>query len=128
MAKILVVDDSSLSRRVSRRILEAAGHAVADVLFGTICLLVELGDVIVGPALTVKALALLPTPPSPLLTVTVRAPVAALLLIETFAVSCVALTNETELTVMPAPEKEAASPVPFTKPLPLTVMSWFVAP
>src|SRR5262245_21403588 len=30
MAKILVVDDSSLSRRVSRRILESAGHAVAD--------------------------------------------------------------------------------------------------
>src|SRR5947199_161770 len=29
MAKILVVDDSSLSRRVSRRILESAGHAVA---------------------------------------------------------------------------------------------------
>ena len=31
MAKILVVDDSALSRRVSRRILEAAGHAVAEV-------------------------------------------------------------------------------------------------
>ncbi|AWM35596.1 Chemotaxis protein CheY [Gemmata obscuriglobus] len=31
MAKILVVDDSALSRRVSRRILEGAGHSVADV-------------------------------------------------------------------------------------------------
>src|SRR6476620_2843503 len=34
MAKILVVDDSALSRRVSRRILESAGHAVADVADG----------------------------------------------------------------------------------------------
>jgi two-component system chemotaxis response regulator CheY len=30
MAKILVVDDSGLSRRISRRILEEAGHAVTD--------------------------------------------------------------------------------------------------
>jgi two-component system chemotaxis response regulator CheY len=34
MAKILVVDDSALSRRVSRRILEGAGHVVADVADG----------------------------------------------------------------------------------------------
>ncbi|HEY1191597.1 MAG TPA: response regulator [Gemmata sp.] len=34
MAKVLVVDDSALSRRVSRRILEAAGHAVTDVADG----------------------------------------------------------------------------------------------
>ena len=34
MAKILVVDDSALSRRVSRRILEGAGHAVADAADG----------------------------------------------------------------------------------------------
>ena len=34
MAKILVVDDSSLSRRVSRRILESAGHTVADAADG----------------------------------------------------------------------------------------------
>lgn len=34
MAKILVVDDSALSRRVSRRILESAGHTVADVADG----------------------------------------------------------------------------------------------
>lgn len=34
MAKILVVDDSALSRRVSRRILEAAGHTVADAADG----------------------------------------------------------------------------------------------
>ncbi len=30
MAMILVVDDSSLSRRISRRILEGAGHRVAE--------------------------------------------------------------------------------------------------
>lgn len=34
MARILVVDDSALSRRVSRRILEGAGHSVADVADG----------------------------------------------------------------------------------------------
>jgi two-component system, chemotaxis family, chemotaxis protein CheY len=34
MAKLLVVDDSSLSRRISRRILEDAGHAVTDVADG----------------------------------------------------------------------------------------------
>lgn len=34
MARILVVDDSGLSRRVSRRILEQAGHAVADAADG----------------------------------------------------------------------------------------------
>jgi two-component system chemotaxis response regulator CheY len=30
MAKIMVVDDSGLSRRVSRKILEEAGHSVVD--------------------------------------------------------------------------------------------------
>jgi two-component system chemotaxis response regulator CheY len=34
MAKVLVVDDSALSRRISRRILEEAGHAVADAADG----------------------------------------------------------------------------------------------
>ena len=34
MAKILVVDDSSLSRRITRRILEEAGHAVAEAQDG----------------------------------------------------------------------------------------------
>ena len=34
MAKILVVDDSALSRRTSRRILEGAGHTVTDVADG----------------------------------------------------------------------------------------------
>ena len=34
MARILVVDDSSLSRRMSRRILEEGGHEVTDVADG----------------------------------------------------------------------------------------------
>lgn len=34
MAKILVVDDSALSRKISRRILEEAGHTVEDVADG----------------------------------------------------------------------------------------------
>jgi two-component system chemotaxis response regulator CheY len=34
MADILVVDDSALSRRVSRRILEAAGHTVTEAADG----------------------------------------------------------------------------------------------
>jgi two-component system chemotaxis response regulator CheY len=34
MAKLLVVDDSALSRRITRRILEEAGHAVAEAAEG----------------------------------------------------------------------------------------------
>jgi two-component system chemotaxis response regulator CheY len=34
MAKIMVVDDSGLSRRVSRKILEDAGHSVVDAQDG----------------------------------------------------------------------------------------------
>jgi len=34
MAKILIVDDSSLSRRISRRILEEAGHSVREAADG----------------------------------------------------------------------------------------------
>lgn len=38
MAKILVVDDSNLSRRISRRILEDAGHAVVEAEDGIVAL------------------------------------------------------------------------------------------
>jgi two-component system chemotaxis response regulator CheY len=34
MARILVIDDSALSRRICRRILEQAGHAVDDAADG----------------------------------------------------------------------------------------------
>jgi two-component system chemotaxis response regulator CheY len=38
MAKLLVVDDSSLSRRILRRILEEAGHKVSEANDGMIAL------------------------------------------------------------------------------------------
>jgi two-component system chemotaxis response regulator CheY len=38
MAKLLVVDDSSLSRRILRRILEEAGHKVAEAADGMMAL------------------------------------------------------------------------------------------
>jgi hypothetical protein len=58
--------------------------------------------------------------------VTLRAPVGALLAMEILAVSCVALTNDVDTTVMPAPENVAVAPL--TKPVPVIVMFWFVAP
>lgn len=38
MAKLLVVDDSTLSRRISRKILEGAGHHVVDAEDGLVAL------------------------------------------------------------------------------------------
>jgi two-component system chemotaxis response regulator CheY len=38
MAKILIVDDSALSRRLLRRILESAGHAVIEAADGVAAL------------------------------------------------------------------------------------------
>jgi two-component system, chemotaxis family, chemotaxis protein CheY len=38
MAKILVVDDSNLSRRISRRILQEAGHEVIEAEEGIVAL------------------------------------------------------------------------------------------
>lgn len=38
MAKVLVVDDSNLSRRISRRILQDAGHAVVEAEDGVVAL------------------------------------------------------------------------------------------
>jgi two-component system, chemotaxis family, chemotaxis protein CheY len=38
MAKILVVDDSNLSRRISRRILQDAGHEVVEAEDGIVAL------------------------------------------------------------------------------------------
>lgn len=38
MAKILVVDDSGLSRRISRRILQEAGHEVVEAEDGIVAL------------------------------------------------------------------------------------------
>lgn len=38
MAKILIVDDSGLSRRMSRAILEAAGHSIVEAEDGAVAL------------------------------------------------------------------------------------------
>jgi hypothetical protein len=90
----------------------------------------ELGlvEVTVGAALTVNTPVPVPTPPSGLVTVTLRAPVVAPAAIAMFAVSCVALTNVVELTVIPVPENDAASPVPLTKLVPVIVTLKLVAP
>ena len=47
-------------------------------------------------------------------------------MMEILAVSCVALTNVVELTVIPVPENAAVAPV--SKPVPVMVMVWLVAP
>jgi hypothetical protein len=58
--------------------------------------------------------------------VTSRAPVAAVPVIVMFAVSEIELVKMTELTVMPRPEN--ATVAPLTKPVPVIVMFWLVAP
>jgi hypothetical protein len=66
--------------------------------------------------------------PSPFVTVTLRAPVAAAPVIVMFAVSDVALTNVVEFTVIPIPENELASAGPLSNPVPVIVTFWLVAP
>ena len=83
---------------------------------------------IVGPALTVKAPVPVALVVSGFVTVTLRAPVVAPEAIVMFAVTSVALTNVVELTVMPVPENEAASPAPLSKFVPLIPTFWLVAP
>ena len=67
-------------------------------------------EVTAGAALTVNTPIPVAVLPSPLVTVTLRAPVAAAAVIVMFAVSEVALTNVVEFTVIPGPENER--PVP----------------
>jgi hypothetical protein len=88
--------------------------------------LLGLVAVTVGPVLTVNMLVPVPTPASELMTVRLRAPVAADGAMLMFPVSEVALLNVTELTVMPVPENVTFAPL--TKPVPLMVMFWFDAP
>src|SRR5207245_5731544 len=66
----------------------------------------ELGvtDVIVGPAFTVNPAVSVADVVSGFVTVTLRAPVAAVPLIVMFAVRCCASTKVVEFTVIPAPE------------------------
>src|SRR5436190_1734647 len=84
-------------------------------------------DVTVG-VVTVKTAVPIAVPPSPLVSVTSRVPVVAVPAIVMFAVSWLALLYVVELTVMPVPENDVASPAPLTKLVPLTVTFWFVAP
>ena len=67
-----------------------------------------------------------PLPASGLVTVTFLAPVAAPEDTVTLAVSEVADTKLVEFTVIPAPEKAALAPL--TKPVPVIVTFWLVAP
>jgi hypothetical protein len=80
-------------------------------------------EVIVGSAFTVKALAFWPTPPSGLVTVTLRVPVGADGSIERFTTSDVPLpfTDGTPLTVIPVPVNDTSAPC--TKPVPVIVTS-----
>ena len=80
----------------------------------------------VGAAVTVNTVAAA-TEPSPFVTVTVRAPVAAVAPTVMFAVSVVLLTYVVELTVIWAPNEAEREPPPMN-PVPVSVMSWFVAP
>ena len=79
----------------------------------------------VGLALTVKALALEPTPSSGLVTLTVREPVLAPASTETLALSSVELTKLVDSTVTPAPKDEVA---PLTKFVPLIAIVCLLAP
>ena len=67
-----------------------------------------------------------PLPASGLVTVTLLAPVAAPEDTVTLAVSEVAETNVVEFTVIPVPENAALAPL--TKPVPVIVTFWLVAP
>src|SRR6266540_6131330 len=86
----------------------------------------ELGlvEVTVGAVTTVKQPAQVPVPVSGLVAVALRAPVVAVGLIVTLAVSWVELLNVVELTVMPVPEKVTAAPL--TKSVPVTATFWVV--
>ncbi len=84
-----------------------------------------LADSTFGSALTVNPPASVSTPPSGLVTVTVRAPVLAPASTETFADSSVELTKVVDSTVMPEPNDDVA---PLTKPLPLIDTVCLLAP
>jgi hypothetical protein len=90
-----------------------------------------LSDVIVGRDVTVKAFDSVEVPPSGLVTVTLRTPVAAVEDTETLRVNLDEFCRFTVLTVIPVPEN-ATEPPPLTKFdgkfEPFRVMVWFVAP
>ena len=81
-----------------------------------------LAEVTVGAVVTLNAPVDVALVVSGLVTVTLREPVDALEVIVTLAVTDVELTKLVELTVMPVPEKDTASPDPLRKFFPLTVI------
>jgi hypothetical protein len=87
---------------------------------------VAVGNVIVGPAFTVKHAGHEPEPPFGFVTVTEREPVEAPDEIVTFADNWLALANEVEFTVIPLPENDTVAPE--TNPVPVTVIVWLAAP
>ena len=88
----------------------------------------ELGaaEVTVGPVVTVNTPMPVAALLSGLVTVALRAPVLAAPEIVMLAVSWVALTNVVELTVIPIPENTVLAPL--SKPVPVIVMVWPLAP
>jgi hypothetical protein len=80
----------------------------------------------VGLAFTVKQLLHEPLPASGLVTVTFPAPVVAPAETVMLAVSEVDEAKVVEFTVMPLPEN--VTPAPLTKPVPVIVMFWLLAP
>jgi hypothetical protein len=83
-------------------------------------------------AVTVRGPVTLKTPvpnaaaPPGSVTVTLRAPTAAVAAMVMLAVTLVALTNVVEFTVMPLPENTVVAPV--AKPVPVMVTFWAVVP
>ena len=76
--------------------------------------------------MTVNAFVPVPAPESGLVTVTLRAPVAAELATLTISVSSVEDLNVVELTVTPVPENAAEAPLSKCEPVIVTV--WLTAP
>jgi len=76
--------------------------------------------------LTVKIEPLVELPASGFVTVMVLEPTVAPPAIVTFTVSVVEFTKVVELTVMPVPEKVVVAPL--TKPVPVSVKVWLIAP
>ena len=97
-------------------------------LLAPVAPLLGLVEAIVGAGSTVNTAVPVVMLPSPLVTVTSRAPVGAAPAIVMFAVSSVALTKLVELTVIPVPEKLDASDPPLAKPAPTMLTSCPVAP
>jgi hypothetical protein len=137
--EIFVDSSVELTKLVDSTVMPAPNDAPAPPvkpvpLIAIVCLLApwlrELGlvDATVGGASTVKTPVPVALVVSGFVTVTLRTPVLAFDAIVTFALTSVELTKLVEFTVTPVPENEAASPVPFSKFVPLIATVWLLAP